>query len=175
MYIDTVTGEYPLTADDIKSRLPNTLFSHPFIPPVGYAEVLQTPMPDWKPAIEHCIEGAPEFTQGVWKRSWIIERLYSDPSAEATALAAHEAKALLAWREQTTCTPFQGRIALSNAGLLANVLTAIEGADEKTKVAWEYALEWKRMSPMIATLGAALNITDAEIDDLFKAASQIVA
>ena len=175
MYIDTVTGDYPLTADDIKSRLPNTLFSHPFIPPVGYAEVEHTPMPEWKPAIEHCVEGAPEFSQGVWKRTWIIEKLYSDPSAEATALAAHEAKALQDWREQTTCTPFQGRIALSDAGLLANVETAIAAADEKTKVAWEYALEWKRNSPMITSLATALNMTDAQVDDLFKAASQIVA
>ena len=175
MYIDTVTGDYPLTVEAVKERFPNTLFSHPFIPPVGYAEVQQTAMPEWKPTIETCVEGAPELDNGVWKRSWVIEKIYSSLSEEATALAAHEAKALLSWREQTTCTPFQGRIALSNAGLLANVLTAIEGADEKTKVAWEYALEWKRMSPMIATLGAALNITDAEIDDLFKAASQIVA
>jgi hypothetical protein len=175
MYIDTVTGDYPLTADAIKARLPNTLFSHPFIPPVGYSAVEQTDMPEWKPAVERCIEGAPELDGGVWKRTWVIEKIYSSPVEEATALAAHEAKALQAWREQTTCTPFQGRIALSNSGLLANVLTAIEGADEKTKVAWEYALEWKRMSPMIATLGAALNLTDAEIDDLFKAASQIVA
>jgi hypothetical protein len=175
MYIDTVTGEYPLTADDIKSRLPNTLFSQPFIPPVGYAEVLQTPMPEWKPAIEHCIEGAPEFTQGVWKRTWIIEKLYSDPSAEATALAAHEAKALQAWREQTTCTPFQGRVALSDAGLLANVETAIAAADEKTKVAWEYALEWKRMSPMIVTLATSLNLTDEQVDTLFKEAASVQA
>lgn len=39
----------------------------------------------------------------------------------------------------------------------------------------KFTYEWKRISPMIATLGAALNLTDAEIDDLFKAASQIVA
>ena len=175
MYIDTVTGDYPLTVEAIKERFPNTLFAHPFIPPVGYAEVQQTAMPEWKPAIEICVEGAPELDNGVWKRSWVIEKIYSSPSEEATALAAYEAKAIQAWREQTTCTPFQGRIALSNSGLLANVEAAVAAADEKTKVAWEYALEWKRNSPMIATLGAALSLTDAEIDDLFKAASQIVA
>jgi hypothetical protein len=177
MYIDTVTGDYPLTADDIKSRLPNTLFSHPFIPPVGYAEVLQTPMPEWKPAIEHCIEGAPEFTQGVWKRTWIIEKLYSDPSAEAAALAAHEAKALQAWREQTTCTPFQGKAALFQAGLLDDIeaLVANAATDTLTKLAWANAVEWKRNSPMITSLATALNMADTQVDDLFKAASQIVA
>lgn len=175
MYIDTVTGDYPLTADDIKSRLPNTLFSEPFASPVGYAEVKQTPMPDWNPVIERIVEGAPELVSDEWKRTWIIEKIYSSPSQEAAAIAEHEAKALVAWREQTTCTPFQGRMALSDAGLLACVETAIAAADEKTKVAWEYALEWKRSSEMISSLATALSMTDEQVDNLFKAAAQVSA
>ncbi len=78
-------------------------------------------------------------------------------------------------RQNMRCTPFQGRMALSDAGLLAGVQAAVDAGDEKTKVAWEYALEWKRMSPMIASLATALNMTDTQVDDLFKAASQIQA
>lgn len=79
------------------------------------------------------------------------------------------------WRQSASCTPFQGRMALAEAGLLTEVEMAIAAADEKTKVAWEYALEWKRTSPMIAALSIALNMTDAQVDDLFRAAAQIEA
>lgn len=79
------------------------------------------------------------------------------------------------WRQSASCTPFQGRMALADAGLLSDVETAVAAADEKTRVAWEYALEWKRTSPMIASLAIALNMTDEQVDDLFKAAVQVQA
>lgn len=85
------------------------------------------------------------------------------------------AERLQQWRRTTSCTPFQGRIALSDAGLLANVDVAINSADEKTKIAWEYALVWERTSPMIETLAGALGLTDVQVDDLFRAAQQITA
>lgn len=80
------------------------------------------------------------------------------------------------WRQATTCTPFQGRMALSHAGLLSNVeaLIADTATDEATKIAWEYALEWRRMSPMIASLATALNLSDEQVDNLFKDANKIV-
>jgi len=37
----------------------------------------------------------------------------------------------------------------------------------------EYALEWKRVSPLVETLAASLNRSDTEVDDLFRAAIQI--
>ena len=57
-------------------------------------------------------------------------------------------------------------MALADANLLAGVETAVAAADEKTNVAWEYALIWQRNSPMIAALAGALQMTDAQIDDL---------
>jgi hypothetical protein len=77
------------------------------------------------------------------------------------------------WRNTAACTPFQGRMALSDAGLLTQAQALVDAGDEKTKTAWEYALEWRRVSPMIAQLGAALNLTDVQIDDLFKEAQSI--
>ena len=81
------------------------------------------------------------------------------------------------WRNSTACTPFQGRMALVNASLMTQVEAIIADAatPQETKIAWEYALEWRRMSPMIVTLGATLNLTDSQIDDLFKDAQTIVA
>ena len=81
------------------------------------------------------------------------------------------------WRNQAACTPFQGRMALSAAGLLAQAQALVDNSDvpEATKVAWEYALEWRRMSPLIDGLGSALGLTAEQIDDLFKEAQQITA
>ena len=175
MYIDTVTGDYPLTVDAIKERFPATLFAHPFQPPEGFAEVVQTPHPEWNPVIERVVESEPDLIDGVWYRTWSIEKIYSTAAQEAAAIAEHEAKTLADWRQSASCTPFQGRMALSDAGLLTQVQAIVDAADEKTKVAWEYALEWKRTSPMIVALAAALIMTDTQVDDLFKAAQQIEA
>ena len=81
------------------------------------------------------------------------------------------------WRQSASCTPFQGRVALSNANLLVQVeaLIADPAVDANTKIAWEYAIEWKRMSPMISSLATALSMTDEQVDNLFKAAAQVTA
>lgn len=81
------------------------------------------------------------------------------------------------WRNTVSCTPFQGRVALSKAGLLAQAQALVDNPDspEETKIAWEYALEWRRMSSMIISLGGALGLTDEQIDDLYKEAIQITA
>lgn len=100
---------------------------------------------------------------------WFTRYVAVDYTAEELAARLEQ------WRQTATCTPFQGRMALADAGLLADVETAVSAADEKTKVAWEYALLWQRTSPMIAALAGALQMTDAQIDDLFKAAAQISA
>lgn len=177
MYIDTTTGDYPLMADDIKARFPTTSFASPFYPPDGYAEVKQTSMPEWNPVIERCVEGAPENISGEWRRTWVIEKIYNTPEQEAAAIAESEAKSIQTWREQSTCTPFQGKAALFQAGLLDDVeaLIADAATDTLTKLAWANAVEWKRVSPMITSLAVSLEMTDAQVDDLFRAAAQISA
>lgn len=81
------------------------------------------------------------------------------------------------WRNMASCTPFQGRIALVNADLMSQVdaIMADPNTPQETKIAWEYAIEWRRMSPMIVSLGGALGLTAEQIDDLFKQAQQINA
>lgn len=106
-----------------------------------------------------------EIINGKWFTKYVVVD-YTDEE-----LAAR----LDQWRQSASCTPFQGRVALANAGLLGQVEAAIAAADEKTKVAWEYALEWRRTSPMIESLMVAMNISEAQADALFKAAQTIQA
>lgn len=70
---------------------------------------------------------------------------------------------------------FQGRTALKRAGLFQSVEAAIYQADEFTQDAWADAIEWRRGSAMIATLGGALGLTGEEIDELFINAASIEA
>ena len=72
-------------------------------------------------------------------------------------------------------TPYQARMALLGAGLLATVEALMEdpGTDQAAKIAWEYATTIERDSPFIAALGPALGLTDEQIDVLFIAAAAI--
>jgi len=71
----------------------------------------------------------------------------------------------------------QARLALLGAGLLPQVEVAFDQMDEPDKSAatieWEYATELRRDHPLVASLAAALGLTEQQVDDLFIAASQI--
>lgn len=72
----------------------------------------------------------------------------------------------------------QGRKALASVGLLKAVDAAISSIADPAQridaqIDWEYATEIRRQSPLIASLGPALGLTDAQIDGLFIAAAGI--
>lgn len=75
----------------------------------------------------------------------------------------------------TAVTMRQARLALLGAGLLAQVNAAIAsmaGAEgEAARIEWEYALEVRRDSPLVAGLSAALGLTDEALDNLYRAAA----
>ena len=71
----------------------------------------------------------------------------------------------------------QARLALLAVGLLDDVENAIDAIPDVTArraalIDWEYATDVRRDSPLIAQLGPALGLTNAQIDELFIAASQ---
>lgn len=70
---------------------------------------------------------------------------------------------------------FQARAALYQAGLLAGVESFVASASPLIQIAWADAQEFQRTSPTINTLAAQLGWTEGQVDDLFRAAAQIVA
>lgn len=70
---------------------------------------------------------------------------------------------------------FQARAALMDAGLLADVELSLSHADPLTQLAWAEAIEWRRDSPTIAAIGAAIGLKETDIDNLFIAAAEIRA
>jgi hypothetical protein len=70
-------------------------------------------------------------------------------------------------------SPAQARLALLNAGLLDQANAAVTAAGGATQITWEYATVIMRTDPLIENLGAALNLTSAQIDQLFIQAATI--
>lgn len=65
----------------------------------------------------------------------------------------------------------QARLALLDAGLLANVQPAINSLNEpdktKAQIEWEYSNALQRSNPFVTTLGTALGLDSTALDTLF--------
>jgi hypothetical protein len=93
---------------------------------------------------------------------------------EHTAEAITEAEALLIVNVPHVVTMRQARLALLEVGLLAVIETAIiSGTDEAMKIEWEYATEVQRDWHSLISLATMLNITSAQLDDLFLLSSTL--
>ena len=75
-----------------------------------------------------------------------------------------------------TASRFQAKAALDDAGLLDQVEDYMAGDDvpRRVKLAWQEA-SFRRGSKMVNDIGAELDLSESEIDDLFQAAQQIEA
>jgi len=70
-------------------------------------------------------------------------------------------------------SPRQIRQALTRAGLRASVEAAVAAGDQDTKDWYEFATAFERSNPVVAALGAALNVSDAQLDDLWILADSL--
>ena len=73
-----------------------------------------------------------------------------------------------------TVTAAQAKIALNNAGLLSQVTTYMATAPMNDQIAWQEATEFNVSSPTLAAMAIALNLTSAQLNALFLAASAVV-
>lgn len=67
----------------------------------------------------------------------------------------------------------QARLALLSAGLLDQVNALIATQSQATQIEWDYASDVWRDRDLVASLGAGLGLTGAQIDALFIAAKAI--
>ena len=74
-------------------------------------------------------------------------------------------------------TRFQALAILAAGGYLDTVRTYIATLDQNNvqRLAWENAADWERTSPTLNALAQMLGLTDAQVDELFAAASDINA
>ena len=64
-------------------------------------------------------------------------------------------------------SPRQIRQALTRAGLRASVEAAVAAGDQDIKDWYEFATDFERSNPVVASLGAALNVSDEQLDALW--------
>lgn len=70
-------------------------------------------------------------------------------------------------------SPRQIRQALTRAGLRASVEAAVAAGDQDTKDWYEFATAFERSNPVVTAIGAALNVSDAQLDDLWILADSL--
>lgn len=68
---------------------------------------------------------------------------------------------------------WRARAALAEAGLIEAVNAGVAALGPAAVQWWEYGAEVERAHPRIAQIAAALGLTDAQIDDLFRRAAVI--
>lgn len=90
-YINTETGAWPLSIQDVRAALPNTLYK---VPPEPYKQIFEAPIPRYNQVTEFVLESTPVLThKGTYEQVWQIVRKFAPDSAEETAAIA-EASAL---------------------------------------------------------------------------------
>lgn len=100
---------------------------------------------------------------------------FSDPPVPEKPDTNPDQEELDAWRKTATVSRFQAKAALHQAGLLEQVESFVnQSADPLVKLAWQEA-QFYRSSQMVNAIGGQLNLTPAQVDDLFKTAEQIQA
>ena len=74
-------------------------------------------------------------------------------------------------------TPFQAKSALLDAGLLDDIeaLIADPSTDRVVVLAWNNAIQFERLSPMVAGIATALGWSDEQLDALFAQAAEVTA
>ena len=81
------------------------------------------------------------------------------------------------WRDHASVSAFQAKAALKRAGYIGQVrslMTQLD-KDDETRMAWETAGEFRRMSPTMLAMAAQMGLDDQALDSLFEAGSQIEA
>jgi len=93
------------------------------------------------------------------------------------SVTVNQDKVNLLKRKQMIVTRFQAKAALAHEGLLDAVEQMMENPQTPivVRLAWTDAVEFRRLSPTVATLSKELGLTDQQVDDLFELAKTIDA
>lgn len=92
MYINTTTGQYPVSEAAIRAAHPDTSFPTPFVAPDDYALVFPTPQPAYDAITQSVRETAPALSvKGEYEQQWEVVALPPE-QAEVNRAAARQAK-----------------------------------------------------------------------------------
>lgn len=94
-YINTETGAYPVSQQEIQLGYPNTSFPSPFVPPAPYAVVFESPVPEYNLFTQGVREIEPVEVAGDYYQTWEVYDLSPEQIAanENQARASNKAQA----------------------------------------------------------------------------------
>lgn len=119
----------------------------------------------------------PEGKRATWNgNGWTLEDLPVTPGVDPDPEKTPE-ELLAEWRNTAVVSRFQARAALLQSGLLEQVESIMTDPETPaiTRLAWSDAQEFRRRSPTILALAPLLNLSDTQLDDLFRLAAGIEA
>lgn len=166
-----------LSEQEIRALNPNVSLPAAFVPPADFAYIFPTPQPAHDPVTQAVQATTPELTVlDHWEQRWTVIELYANQEDKDAAIAADtEAKRLAAVPQVVTMR--QARLALLGAGLLPGVAAAINALSspqkEAAQIEWEYSQTVERNRSFVLLLGAALGLTELQLDNLFTAAAAL--
>lgn len=166
-YIFAPTQEYPLTAAQIRAAFPNTSFPQQAalrdaaFAERGYHFVKDAQAPAYNPATHRLVpQTAPSLVDG----EWVL-------GVDVVPLTQEEIDARLAeWREVTSVTPRQFRLALLDLDLLDDVEALVAASPRAVRLEWEYSVLLERKDARWDMLGAGMSKTPTDIDNVFRLA-----
>lgn len=155
------------THDDIRRSLTSVLLpanlTDAIIEGLGFQRVTPGNIPAYNPLTHVLLESAPVQIEGEW----------------VTVFTTREKapEELQAMREGMVVEMRQARLVMLDNGLLDQVSTAfatLSPEDQaRVNIYWEYDTTVRRLSPWIVQLGPALGLSEAQLDQLFAAASTL--
>lgn len=82
-YLNTETGQYPITEREIRLLHPNVSFPSPFRAPLPFVLVFPSPHPAYDPISQHVVETTPALTEkGHYEQRWTIQDLDENTVSE---------------------------------------------------------------------------------------------
>lgn len=163
-FINTQTGEYPISFAQLRAAHPLTMFPEGFAEAFGdYAPVQPAAAPAYDAATHKAVELPPVLTEGQWHQAWDVAPLSLQEIEDARRALVPQ-----------SCTRRQGRLALLQAGQLDAVETAIAAITDpvqRMSAQIEYEADtWERANAFLQAMWAQLGGTPDELDDIFVSA-----
>ncbi len=167
MYINTETGQYPLSVAQIQQLHPLTMMAHNL---ECYALVEPSDTPPHDADTHKPVEVDPVQVEGVWRQQWSVVPLSAEELAELQRQREEAAAALI----PKSCTRRQGQLALLTHGVLDDAeaaIAAITDPVQKREAQIEYEADtWERANPFLQQLWTQLGGTPQSLDEAFALA-----
>lgn len=169
LYLRQLADEirYPYAPETLRTDYPHTSF--PWPPPAallaeyGVFPVMDREPPAYDPLTQDCEELPPSGINGIWTQQWRV--VAASPEVVAVRLAN--------WRAQMVCSKAQGQLALLQAGLLDAVEAWVAGQERAVQLEYLARGEWRRDWPLVIGAGAAMGLSEAQLDGLFALAATL--